>query len=41
MLHKADPEIAYMEKTKKWLIVKVHNAALGCYMSEGALVVVE
>jgi hypothetical protein len=28
-----------MGKTEKWLIVSIHSAALGCYMSEGALVV--
>jgi hypothetical protein len=31
-LCKADPEVAYMEKTEKWLKLRVHSIALGRYM---------
>jgi hypothetical protein len=36
-LRKADPEVAYMEKTGKWLKLRVYSVALGRYMSEGGL----
>lgn len=32
-----DPEVAYMEKTEKWLKLRVHGVALDRYMSESGL----
>jgi len=34
---KLDPEVAYMEKTEKWLKLRVHGVALDRYMNEGGL----
>lgn len=34
---KLDPEVAYMEKTEKWLKLRVHGVALDRYMTEGGL----
>lgn len=34
---KLDPEVSYMEKTEKWLKLRVHGVALDRYMSEGGL----
>jgi hypothetical protein len=34
---KLDPEVAYMEKTEKWLKLQVHGVALDRYMSENRL----
>lgn len=34
---KLDPEVAYMEKTEKWLKLRVHGVALDRYMSEDGL----
>jgi hypothetical protein len=36
-LKKLDPEVAYMEKTEKWLKLRVHGVALDRYMSEDGL----
>ena len=38
---KLDPEVAYMEKTEKWLKLRVYSVALDCYMNEGRLEVVQ
>jgi hypothetical protein len=32
---KLDPEVAYMEKTEKWLKLRAHGVALDQYMAEG------
>lgn len=32
-----DPEVAYMEKTEKWLKLRVHGVALDRYMTQGGL----
>jgi hypothetical protein len=37
LLRKADPKVAYMEKTGKWLKLRVHSVALRRYISEGGL----
>jgi len=34
---KLDPEVAYMEKTERWLKLRVHGVELDRYMSEGGL----
>lgn len=34
---KLDPEVAYMEKTERWLKLRVHGVALDRYMTEGGL----
>ena len=34
---KLDPEVAYMEKTEKWLKLRVHGVALDRYMGEGGM----
>lgn len=34
---KLDPEVAYVEKTEKWLKLRVHGVALDRYMSESGL----
>lgn len=36
-VRKLDPEVAYMEKTEKWLKLRVHGVALDRYMSESGL----
>jgi hypothetical protein len=37
VVKKLDPEVAYMEKTEKWLKLRVHGVELDRYMSEGGL----
>jgi hypothetical protein len=34
---KLDPDVAYMEKTEKWLKLRVHGVALDRYLTEGGL----
>lgn len=34
---KLDPEVACMEKTEKWLKLRVHGVVLDCYTAEGGL----
>jgi hypothetical protein len=34
---KLDPDVAFMEKTEKWLKLRVHGVALDRYMAEGGL----
>lgn len=36
-IKKLDPEVAYMEKTERWLKLRVHGVELDQYMSEGGL----
>lgn len=36
-VRKLDPEVAYMEKTEKWLKLRVHGVALDRYMTQGGL----
>lgn len=36
-IKKLDPEVAYMEKTERWLKLRVHGVELDRYMSEGGL----
>jgi hypothetical protein len=34
---KPDPKVAYMEKTEKWLKLRIHGVALDCYIAEDGL----
>lgn len=36
-MKRLDPEVAYIEKTEKWLKLRVHGVALDRYMTEGGL----
>lgn len=41
LLHKAGPEVIFIEKTVNWLKARVHSVARGPYMSKGGLEVAQ